>query len=87
MYLHLLAQVDDYHKLLREAGQVYVGVKGLFNVGSPLVSAQMEERTVKESVPKNWYDQIYFDGYNRGYKEGSTFERLSRMPQACEATR
>ena len=52
-----------------------------------LVPGDVWERTVKESVPKNWYDRIYFDGYNRGYKEGTEFERLSRVPQACEAPR
>ena len=87
MYIHVLAQLDDYNKLVKEAEQVYVGVKGVFNIGSPLVPAGIEEHTVKESVPKSWYDRIYFDGYNRGYKEGSDFERLSRVPQTCEGTR
>ena len=87
MYLHVLARIDDYNKLAREADQVYIGVKGLFNVGSGLVPADLGERTVKQSVPKSWYDQIYFNGYNRGYKEGADFERLNRVPQACEERR
>jgi hypothetical protein len=88
MYFHVLAQIDEYNKLANEAERVYVGVKGPFNVGSPLVSADQGERTVKDSVPKNWYDRIYFDGYNRGYKEGSEFERLTKIPAgsgACDA--
>jgi hypothetical protein len=87
MYIHVLAQVDEYNKLEKEAEQIYVGVKGVFNIGSPLVPAEIGEYTVKESVPKVWYDRIYFDGYNRGYKEGSDFERLSRAPNTCEGTR
>lgn len=87
MYLHVLARIDDYNKLARDADQVYIGVKGLFNVGSGLVPGDLGERTVKESVPKSWYDQIYFNGYNRGYKEGADYERLSRVPQACESAR
>ncbi|MEQ1886981.1 MAG: hypothetical protein ABL967_18105 [Bryobacteraceae bacterium] len=88
MYFHVLNQVDEYNKLAREAEQVYIGVKGPFNVGSPLISAETGERTVKESVPKSWYDRIYFDGYNKGYKEGAEFERLTRIPAApgaCDA--
>jgi hypothetical protein len=76
MYLHVLAQVDDYNKLAKAADQVH-----------GLVPGDAWERAVKESVPKNWYDRIFFDGYNRGYKEGTEFERLSRVPQACETPR
>jgi hypothetical protein len=76
MYLHVLGQIDDYNKLTKEADQVH-----------GLVPGDEWERAVKESVPKNWYDRIFFDGYNRGYKEGTEFERLSRVPQACETPR
>jgi hypothetical protein len=76
MYLHVLGQIDDYNKLAKEADQVH-----------GLVPGDVWERAVKDSVPKNWHDRIYFDGYNRGYNEGANFERLSRVPQACENPR
>ncbi|MEQ1949292.1 MAG: hypothetical protein ABL995_19015 [Bryobacteraceae bacterium] len=90
MYFHVLNQIDEYNKVAHEAEQVYIGVKGPFNVGSPLVTAETGERTVKESVPKSWYDRIYFDGYNKGYKEGAEFERLTRIPaspSSCDPSR
>jgi hypothetical protein len=80
MYLHVLAQVDEYNRLAGDAEQVYVGVKGLFNVGSPLVPANLDQLTIKQTVPKNWYDAIFYEGYNRGYREGADFERLTRVP-------
>lgn len=76
MYQQMLAQIEDYNKLAKEADQF----RGL-------IPGDVWERTVKESVPENWYDRIFFDGYNRGYKEGTEFERLSRVPQACENPR
>jgi hypothetical protein len=87
MYFHVLAQVDDYNKVVREAEGVYVGVKGAFNVGSALVPPRLRQMQAQEIVPKNWYDTIYYEGYRRGYNEGSDFERLSRIPQACETPR
>lgn len=86
LYLHVLAQVDDYNKLVAEAERVYVGVKGVFKSGSPLIPQDLDQLSVKESVPKNWYDKIFFEGYNRGYREGSDFERLTRLPPpaTCE---
>lgn len=80
MYLHVLAQVDDYNSLAQDAQKIYVGVKGIFNVGSPLVPTNLDQLTIKQAVPKNWYDKIFYEGYNRGYREGADFERLSRVP-------
>lgn len=87
MYFHLYAEVDDYNKLVREGEEVYVGVKGAFHVGSALVPPGLRQLQAQKIVPKNWYDTIFYEGYRRGYSEGSEFERLSRVPQACEATR
>jgi hypothetical protein len=82
LYLHALAQVEDYNNFASEADRVYVGTKGIFNVGSPLLPLDMVEVTPKQVVPKSWYDKIYYDGYSRGYKEGSAFERLNILPPA-----
>ena len=87
MYLHVLVQVDDYNKLVREGEEVYVGVKGAFHVGSALVPPNLRQLQAEKIVPKNWYDTIFYEGYRRGYGEGSDFGRLSRVPQACETTR
>jgi hypothetical protein len=69
LYFHVLAKVDEYSALTKEANDVYVGVKGIFNVGSPLVSKEMEKLPLKKYVPGNWYDTIFYDGYNRGYDD------------------
>jgi len=82
MYLDVLARIDDYNAFATEADKVYVGVKGLFSVGSPLLSDEQKEIAAKKVVPKAWYDKIFFDGYSRGYKEGSAFERLTIAPPA-----
>jgi hypothetical protein len=87
MYFHVLAQVDEYNKLVREAEEVYVGVKGAFHVGSALVPPGLHQMQAQEIVPNKWYDKIYYEAYRRGYNEGLDFERLSRIPQACETTR
>jgi hypothetical protein len=47
-----------------------VGVKGPFNVGSPLVSGEFKSLPLKKFVPANWYDTIYYYGYNAGYSMG-----------------
>jgi hypothetical protein len=83
LYLHVLAEVEDYNRVAKEAETVYIGVKGIFNVGSPLVSADLSEAAPKRFVPKSWYDRISYEGYSRGYREGSDFERLNRIPQTC----
>jgi hypothetical protein len=83
IYMHALAQVEEYNKVADQADKIYVGVKGVFNVGSPLLTEDLEEITAKKVVPKSWYDRIFYAGYNRGYKDGATFERLIVIPPAA----
>jgi hypothetical protein len=71
LYFHVLAKVDEYNLLMKSANQVYIGVKGPFNVGSPLVSKEMRQLPLKKYVPGAWYDTIFYEGYNLGYDEGS----------------
>jgi len=69
LYFHVLGKVDEYNTLMQEADAIYVGVKGPFSVGSSLIPRDMEKLPLKKYVPGNWYDTIYFEGYNRGYNE------------------
>ena len=70
LYFHVLAKVDEYNTLAGDARKVYVGVKGPFNVGSPLVPADLAKLPLRKYVPATWWDTIYFDGYNMGYEDG-----------------
>ena len=74
-YFHILGKVDQYNQLTGEARDVYVGVKGPLNMGSRLVSREMRQLPLKKYVPSNWYDTIFYEGYNRGYNEA--YERYS----------
>jgi hypothetical protein len=78
LYFHVLGKVDDYNRLTKEANQIYVGVKGIFNVGSALIPKEMEKLPLKKYVPGNWYDTIFFEGYDRGYREA--YEKYSKDP-------
>jgi uncharacterized protein YkvS len=69
LYFHVLAKVDEYNDLMRDARKVYVGVKGPFNVGSSLVPKDMEKLPLRKYVPATWWDTIYFNGYNMGYED------------------
>lgn len=69
LYFHVLAKVDKYNLLMKDAGEVYVGVKGPFNVGSPLVAKEARELPLTKYVPAAWYDTIFYDGYNVGYDD------------------
>lgn len=69
LYFHVLARVDEYNGLMQEATKVYVGVKGVFNVGSPLVPSEYRNLPLKKYVPGAWYDTIYYQGYNVGYDD------------------
>jgi hypothetical protein len=69
LYFHVLAKVDEYNKLMDRANHVYVGVKGAFNVGSPLVPKDLEKLPLRKYVPGAWYDTIYFTGYDHGYED------------------
>jgi hypothetical protein len=69
LYFHVLAKVDDYNLMMKDASRVYVGVKGL-KVGSPLVAKEFERLPLRKYVPSAWYDTIYYEGYNIGYDDG-----------------
>jgi hypothetical protein len=62
--------VDQYNLLTKEAGGVRVGVRGVFNAGSALVSKEAQELPLRKYVPSNWYDTIFYKGYSFGYTEG-----------------
>lgn len=68
LYFHVLARVDGYNAVAREASEIYVGVKGI-KTGSALIPKDMKKLPLTKYVPATWYDTIYFDGYNRGYEE------------------
>jgi hypothetical protein len=70
LYFVVLAKVDEYNALMRDARKVYVGVKGPFRVGSSLVPAELEKLPLRKYVPATWWDTIYFNGYNLGYEDG-----------------
>jgi hypothetical protein len=80
LYFHVLGKVDEYNRLTREANQIYVGVKGILNVGSPLIPKELEKLPLKKYVPGNWYNTIFYEGYDRGYNEA--YEKYSKNPYA-----
>ena len=67
LYVHVLAKVSQYNELMKEANQIRVGVKGVFTAGSPLVPKELQKLPLKKYVPTNWYDTIFYEGYNQGY--------------------
>jgi hypothetical protein len=67
LYFHVLARVDEYNAISSEADDIYVGVRGAFNVGSPLLPDGMDQLSLRRYVPASWYDTIYYDGYYEGY--------------------
>jgi hypothetical protein len=67
-YFHVLAQVDQYNLMAKEAGKIYVGVKGI-KIGSALVTKEMERLPLRKYVPATWYDTIFYEGYNAGYDD------------------
>ena len=69
LYFHVLARVEEYNAFANEAGDLYVGVKGIFNVGSPLLTNEMKPLALRKYVPGSWYDTIFYDGYNLGFNE------------------
>jgi hypothetical protein len=77
LYFHVLGKVDDYNRLTKEANQIYVGVKGIFNIGSPLIPRELEKLPLKKYVPSNWYDTIFYEGYDRGYHDAIASEKYS----------
>ena len=69
LYFHVLGKVDEYNRLMKDTDTLYVGVKGAFQVGSSLVPKEMGKLPLKKYVPSNWYDTIFYEGYNLGYNE------------------
>ena len=69
LYFHVLGKVDEYNSLMKDADSIYVGVKGWFQVGSSLIAPDVKKLPLKKYVPANWYDTIFYEGYNQGYNE------------------
>lgn len=80
MYFHVLGKVDEYNALMKDADSIYVGVKGALNVGSSLIPRDKKKLPLKKYVPGNWYDTIFFEGYDRGYQEA--YEKFAKDPSA-----
>jgi hypothetical protein len=78
LYFHMLGKVDQYNLLMKEADSVRVGAKGWFQAGSSLIPSDMEKLPLKKYVPANWYDTIYYDGYDMGYRDA--FEKYRDRP-------
>jgi hypothetical protein len=79
LYFHVLAKVDKYNLLMKAASDIYVGVKGPFNVGSALVPKEVRQLPLKKYVPAAWYDTIFYDGYNLGFDDAYTKYTQSRQ--------
>jgi len=75
MYLDVASHVENYNKLTDEANRLYVGVRGLLNIGSALTPE--EPRPLKEFMPGQWYDQIYYDAYRKGFNDAVEFQALT----------
>lgn len=67
LYFHFLARVDEYNSIANDADDIYVGVRGVFNIGAPLLPDGMDQLSLRRYVPTGWYDTIYYEGYNSGY--------------------
>lgn len=80
LYFHVLGKVDEYNALMKDADSIYVGVKGALHVGSSLIPREKKRLPLKKYVPGNWYDTIFFEGYDRGYQEA--YEKFARDPAA-----
>lgn len=78
LYFHVLGKVDEYNRLMKDAEAIRVGVKGWFQAGSSLIPTDMEKLPLKKYVPANWYDTIYYDGYEMGYRDA--FEKYRDEP-------
>lgn len=77
LYLHVLAHVDDYNELAGEAHKLYVGVRGIFATGSPLVEGDETELPMRRFLPRKWFDEIYFQGYQDGANQTNTLRDLT----------
>jgi len=77
MYLDLAAHVDNYNNIAEDATKLYVGVKGILNVGSPLIRDNQRERPLKDFIPGHWYDQLFYDAYKKGFNDAVEFQALT----------
>jgi hypothetical protein len=78
LYFHMLGKVDEYNLLMQEADSIHVGAKGWFQTGSSLIPNDMEKLPLKKYVPSKWYDTIYFEGYDIGYRDA--YEKYRDRP-------
>ncbi|HVA94247.1 MAG TPA: hypothetical protein VNI36_05015 [Candidatus Dormibacteraeota bacterium] len=72
-YFHVVGKVDEYNRLAKEGNQIRVKGQG------PLVTNEMERFSVKKYVPTNWYDTIFYSGYDLGYTQGFYGARPQQM--------
>jgi hypothetical protein len=77
LYRDVAAHVDNYNKLAGEANSLYIGVRGVLNVGSPLIPEDQRELPLKSVLPAHWYEQLYYEAYSKGFKDAVEFERLT----------
>jgi len=61
LYFLVLGKVDEYNRLAADANSLYVGVKGVFQTGSSLVSKDKEKLPLKKYVPSHWHDTIFYE--------------------------
>ena len=78
LYFHVLGKVDEYNLLMEEANSIRVGVRGWFQTGSSLIPSDMEKLPLKKYVPAKWYDTIYYEGYDSGYRDA--YEKYRDQP-------
>jgi hypothetical protein len=52
-------------------------VKGLLNIGSPLIRDSERGRPFKDFMPGYWYDQIYYEAYKKGFNDAVEFQALT----------
>ena len=76
LYLHMLARVDQYNALMKDAESIYVGIKGL-RIGSALVPPELGRLPLRKYVPNSWYDTVYYEGYNQGFADSQ--QRMFRQ--------
>jgi len=80
LYLHVLARVDEYNALMKEASRIYVGIKGV-RVGSSLIPSELERLPLKKYVPGGWYSTIFYEGYNLGFSDGTQRTNAPKIHQ------
>jgi hypothetical protein len=59
LYFQVLARMDEYNKLVKQAEDIYVGIKGV-RIGSLCQSGG--GTAVAEKVPSLWYETIFQEG-------------------------